>query len=298
MGRSDILTAMPRRLRLLHTTEYRYREGVQLGEHRAMLRPRDGHDLHIDSATLAVEPEAVIRWTRDIYGNSLATLRFDADGPPARRLRIHSAAVLTLYPDVLDICELGSGACRYPFQYPADTQLDIVPYRIPSYPHDSQAVLAWLRGVHEPGTTSDTLELLQRLNHAIHRDLEYRHREDPGVQLPCDTLARRNGSCRDYAVLMMEAARHLGFAARFVTGYVQLAVGQHGATHAWTEIFLPGLGWQGFDPTNDKPAGVEHVAVAVARSQEQAMPITGSFSGPANAFEALDVIVRVEAVEP
>jgi transglutaminase-like putative cysteine protease len=289
---------MPHRLRLLHTTEYRYREGVKLGEHRAMLRPRQGHDLHIDSATLEVEPRAVIRWTRDIYGNSLATLLFGIDGPPTTtRLRIHSEAVLTLYPDVFDRCELGGVACRYPFQYPAETQLEIVPYRIPSYPHDSRAVLAWLGDVYQPGTSADTLELLGRLNHTIHRDLEYRHREDPGVQLPCDTLERRSGSCRDYAVLMMEAARHLGFAARFVTGYVQLAVGQHGATHAWTEIFLPGLGWQGFDPTNDKPAGVEHVAVAVARSQEQAMPITGSFAGPAGAFEALDVVVRVEAVE-
>lgn len=289
---------MPHRLRLIHTTEYRYRAPVQLGEHRAMLRPREGHDLHIDTATLEVEPRATVRWTRDIYGNSLATLRFDADGPaPTTRLRIHSEANLTLYPDMLHPCERSADACRYPFQYPAEAQLEIVPYRVPSYPHDTRPLLEWLRGVHEPHTSGDTLDLLHRLNHAIHRDLEYRHREDPGVQLPCDTLARRGGSCRDYAVLMMEAARHLGFAARFVTGYVQLAVGQHGATHAWTEVYLPGLGWQGFDPTNDKPAGVEHVAVAVARAQEQAMPITGSFAGPTNAFEALDVVVRVEAVD-
>jgi transglutaminase-like putative cysteine protease len=289
---------MPHRLRLIHTTDYRYRAPVRLGAHRAMLRPREGHDLHIDTASLDVEPRATIRWTRDIYGNSLATLRFEDDGPaPTTRLRIHSEAILTLYADVLDACDPSGDACRYPFHYPADAQLEIVPYRVPSYPHDARALLDWLRGVHEPHTTADTLDLLHRLNHTIHRDLEYRHREDPGVQVPCDTLERRSGSCRDYAVLMMEAARHLGFAARFVTGYVQLAVGQHGATHAWTEIFLPGLGWKGFDPTNDKPAGVEHVAVAVARSQEQAMPITGSFAGPTGAFEALDVVVRVEAVD-
>jgi transglutaminase-like putative cysteine protease len=95
---------------------------------------------------------------------------------------------------------------------------------------------------------------------------------------------------------MMETARHLGFAARFVTGYIQMGEGQHGATHAWTDIYLPGAGWRGFDPTNNKMAGAEHVVVAVTREQEKASPISGSWAGPADAFETMKVIVRVEAL--
>jgi len=92
---------------------------------------------------------------------------------------------------------------------------------------------------------------------------------------------------------MMEAARHWGFGARFVTGYIQMAEGQHGATHAWTEIYIPGAGWRGFDPTNNKLAGNEHVSVAVAREQEKACPLSGVWEGPSNAFNRMNISVQV-----
>jgi transglutaminase-like putative cysteine protease len=139
----------------------------------------------------------------------------------------------------------------------------------------------------------DTFELLNRLNTRIFESLVYNERHDPGVQLPHETLTKGSGSCRDYAVLLMEVARYLGFGARFVTGYIQMAEGQHGATHAWTEIYLPGAGWRGFDPTNNKLAGAEHISVAVAREQEKAAPLSGSWSGPADAFERMEVSVQV-----
>ena len=129
---------------------------------------------------------------------------------------------------------------------------------------------------------------------ATTRSFAYAHRDDDmGVQLPCDTLVRASGSCRDFAVFMMEAARHWGFGARFVTGYIQMAEGQHGATHAWTEIYIPGAGWRGFDPTNNKLAGNEHVSVAVAREQEKACPLSGVWEGPGNAFNNMNVSVKV-----
>jgi transglutaminase-like putative cysteine protease len=103
------------------------------------------------------------------------------------------------------------------------------------------------------------------------------------------------GSCRDYAVFMMEAARHLGFGARFVTGYIQMGEGQHGATHAWTEIYVPGRGWLGFDPTNNKSVGSEHVTVAVAREHEKASPLSGSWEGEPGAFDRMEVSVQVVA---
>ena len=121
-------------------------------------------------------------------------------------------------------------------------------------------------------------------------------RYDSGVQLPCQTLALGSGSCRDFAVFMMEAARNWGFASRFVTGYIQMSEGQHGAAHAWTEIYIPGAGWRGFDPTNNKLAGTEHVTVAVAREQEKAMPISGSWDGPATAWDRMNVSVQVVAI--
>jgi transglutaminase-like putative cysteine protease len=139
----------------------------------------------------------------------------------------------------------------------------------------------------------ETLGLLNNLNEHIHESFEYRARDQAGIQLPHETIAVGGGSCRDYAVLMMEAARHWGFAARFVSGYIQMGEGQHGATHAWTEIYLPGAGWHGFDPTNSKIAGSEHVSVAVAREQEKASPLSGTWEGPPNAFDRMEVSVQV-----
>ncbi len=183
----------------------------------------------------------------------------------------------------------------YPFQYAADEQVDLIPYRLPSYPHDGPAVQRWLLDLYQPGQLVSTSELLTGLCTRIYASFRYTNREQAGVQLPCQTLAWGTGSCRDYAVLMMEAARHWGFGARFVTGYIQLAAGQHGATHAWTEVYLPGAGWRGFDPTNNKLAGSEHIAVAVARDQESAMPLSGYWEGPSDAFERMDVSVQVVA---
>jgi transglutaminase-like putative cysteine protease len=286
---------MNKRLRIIHTTEYHYREPVRFGVHRVLMRPREGHDLRIIQSMAEASPASSIDWVRDIHGNSIAVVAFRES---SRLLRIHSDLMVDLAADRMRECDVAALARQYPFQYEADEQIDILPYRIPSYPHDGPKLREWLRGVYVPGTLVNTLELLKRLNTAIYETLEYKWREEYGVQLPCESLRLGTGSCRDYAVLMMETARHLGFAARFVTGYIQMEAGQHGATHAWTEIYLPGAGWRGFDPTNHKMAGPEHVAVAVTREQEKAAPVSGTWEGPSGAFERMEVIVRVEAVQP
>jgi transglutaminase-like putative cysteine protease len=242
-----------KRIRIVHNTEYRYNQPVTFGPHRVMMRPREGHDVHIVQGRLDVEPTATVRWLRDIYSNSIAILTFTE---PSR----------------------------------------LIHYRLPSYPYDGPTLQHWLRDLYRPGQVVGTLELLERLNTHIHQSFAYAHRDDAGVQIPCDTLKRRSGSCRDFAVLMMEAVRHWGFGARFVTGYIQMNEGQHGATHAWTEVYLPGAGWRGFDPTNNKLAGNEHVSVAVAREQEKACPLAGTWEGPANAFNRMEVSVQVAPV--
>jgi transglutaminase-like putative cysteine protease len=279
-----------KRIRITHTTEYHYKVAVRFGPHRALLRPREGHDVHIARSRLEVEPTADVRWFRDIQGNSIAILTFHA---PSTRLRLLSEVDVDLYEDVPIDCVIDPIAQFYPFQYDATEQIEVVSYRLPSYPHDGAVVLEWLRGSYVPGQSIRTSELLENLNTRIYQTFQYRHREEAGVQLPCQTLALGTGSCRDYAVFMMEAARHWGFAARFVTGYIQMAEGQHGATHAWTEIYVPGAGWRGFDPTNNKLSGPEHVSVAVAREHEKASPLSGSWHGPADAFDRMDVSVQV-----
>jgi transglutaminase-like putative cysteine protease len=283
---------MTKRIRIVHTTEYQYRVPVTFGVHRVLMRPREGHDIRITEARVEVAPRASVDWLRDIHGNSIAMLAFLE---PSSLLRIHSDLIVDLNEERLEVPGIAILAREYPFQYAADEQIDILPFRIPSYPHDGERLLEWLRGVYQPGTVVNTLELLQRLNTAVYSSIRYTWREEYGVQLPCETLKLGTGSCRDYAVFMMEAARHLGFAARFVTGYIQMGEGQHGATHAWTEIYLPGAGWRGFDPTNNKMAGSEHVTVAVTREQEKASPVSGSWDGPPDAFESMKVVVRVEA---
>jgi len=280
-------------IRITHVTEYHYHVPVTLGPHRALLRPREGHDLHIESSRLEIEPKASVRWVRDIYGNSIALITF---AEPARKLSLLSELNVDLYDDTPIDCVIDPLAESYPFQYAANEQVEIIPYRLPSYPHDGPAVQKWLLDVYSPGQLINTSELLNRLNTRIYETFRYNARSDPGVQLPCQTLALGTGTCRDYAVFMMEAARHWGFGSRFVTGYIQMGEGQHGATHAWTEIYIPGAGWRGFDPTNNKLAGTEHVSVAVAREQDQASPLSGSWEGPSDAWDRMEVSVQVVAL--
>lgn len=280
-------------IRITHETTYHYRQPVTFGEHRALMRPREGHDVHIARGHVEIEPKASVRWVRDLYGNSVAKVAF---AEPADKLRIFSEVDVDLYDDELVTCHVDPDARSFPFHYPLEEQLGLVPYRLPSYPQDGPALRNWMLDLFRPGQSVDTVELLRSLNTHIFRSFQYLRREDPGVQLPSETIALGSGSCRDYAVLMMEAARLWGLAAQFVTGYVQMGEGQHGSTHAWTEIYIPGAGWEGFDPTNNKRAGDEHISVGVAPHHAQASPLSGSWAGPADAFDSLEVSVQVVAL--
>ncbi len=282
-----------KRIRIIHRTEYLYHQPVSFGPHRVLMRPREGHDVRIAHARVEIEPAASIRWLRDIEGNSVAVVAFET---PAARLKLLAEIDVDLSDDDPIECLIDPDARSFPFQYSPEEQIELVPYRLPSYPYDGPAIHQWLRKLYQPGDVVDTFELLNRLNTYIYESLQYKLRLDHGVQLPHETLALGSGSCRDYAVLMMEAARYWGFGARFVTGYIQMQQGQHGATHAWTEIYLPGAGWRGFDPTNNKRTGSEHISVAVARAQEKAAPVSGTWQGPAAAFDRMEVAVQVVAL--
>jgi transglutaminase-like putative cysteine protease len=271
-----------RRLKILHRTYYNFSGQVQLQPHRLLLRPREGAGLHIESFNLELTPTAHLRWLRDAYDNSVAMASFDS---PTAHLAIVSECIVQQFDETpLDFL-VADFAVHYPFAYDTDTAEILRPY-LHSPPQAEQAALAaWLHRYWHAGEPVQTYSLLARLCAAISQSLTYQIREQPGVQSPVATLARGIGSCRDFASLFMDAARFLGLAARFVSGYLNSPFedGRSGSTHAWAEVYLPGAGWKGFDPTSGEIAGSRHIAVAVARMPEMVSPVTGAFLGPPGA---------------
>jgi transglutaminase-like putative cysteine protease len=267
------------RFKILHRTYYNFSGDVRLGPHVLRLRPRESHELRIESSNLNITPAATLRWHRDIEGNSVAIATFDS---PARQLVIESEVVVQQYNVAPLDFWVADYATDYPFDYQPEDALILAPYRLPIEGHPgSEQLTQWVAGLWQPGERIQTYALLRRLNLDIQQRLAYQLREEPGVQSPGETLSLGSGSCRDAAYLFMEAARRLGLAARFVSGYLHAepSAVNYGATHAWAEVFLPGAGWKGFDPTIGKIVGTDHMAVAVARLPEAVPPVAGTFFG-------------------
>ena len=278
------------RYKILHRTYYNFSGPVRLEPHALRLRPREGHELRIESSSLKITPAATLRWHRDAEDNSVAIATFDST---ASQLLIESNVIIQQYNESpLDFL-VADYATNYPFAYRPDDWVLLSPYMNVAEDPAHGLLAEWVANVWRPGERIQTYALLQRLCTRIHQTLAYQLREEPGVQAPAETLSRGSGSCRDSATLFMEAARLLGLAARFVSGYlcVPPSTANFGATHAWAEVFLPGAGWKGFDPTLGDIAGSSHIAVAVARLPESVPPVAGSFVGPPGAN--LDVGVWV-----
>jgi transglutaminase-like putative cysteine protease len=197
-----------------------------------------------------------------------------------------------------------------PFSYALSELPDIARSTERHYPDPGHAVDLWARRFLRKDGPTRTLELLTELTGAIKQDgFEYKSRKEEGVQTPETTLRLKSGSCRDFALLMMEAARALNFAARFVSGYLYvpqldkspspdgtMARGG-GATHAWVQVYLPGAGWMEFDPTNAIVGNRDLIRVAVTRDPTQAVPLTGTWMGAAQDFLGLDVDVQVRNLD-
>jgi transglutaminase-like putative cysteine protease len=284
-----------RRIHIEHVTEYAYEQPVRLLTHRLLLRPREGHDLRIESSGLVITPEPSLRWLRDVYGNIVALADFPE---PTRELRIASDVVVQHYASPLGAYALAPEAERFPFRYDAAEQVDLQMYVTSVYPGDAARVGRWLSSVWQPGQSLGTLALLDQLNRKIADEIQYEVREEPGVQTPARTLERMRGSCRDMAALFIEGCRSCGLAARFVSGYLlsTSAVVDTVSTHAWSEVYLPGSGWRGFDSTSGQHVDAEHVAVAVHRHAEAIPPVAGSYLGPAEPRPTLRVHVRAQPI--
>ncbi len=282
------------RYKILHRTYYNFTASVLLEPHALRLRPRVGHELRIESATLTITPTATLRWNRDVEDNSVAIATFNT---PTRQLAIESEVILQQHNQApLDFL-VDDYAIDYPFVYPLEDRVLLSPYMESHEQTAGDLLTGWVAAIWQPGEALQTYALLQRLNLHIHQTHAYKIREEPGVQSATETLGSGAGSCRDFATLFMAAARQLGFAARFVSGYLYAppTADNLGATHAWAEVYLPGAGWKGFDPTIGDIVGTDHFAVAVARLPESVPPVAGSFIGPPGA--ELDVGVWVTRLD-
>jgi transglutaminase-like putative cysteine protease len=279
-------------LRIVHQTVYRYHRAVTFLPHRLLLRPREGHDLRVESLALATIPRSEIAWSRDIFGNSVAYAHFTE---PGEELRIESdVTVRRVVPAVpTATAALPSIAIPHPLEYDELERPAVAVYLQPVFPQEAETLRTWLQQQPpEAGATAE--EMVLQLTAAIHRLVAYRRREEKGVQSPATTVTLGQGSCRDVACLLMESLRHLGIATRFASGYLDCAATRaaQGVTHAWTEVYFPGLGWRGYDPTTGKRCTPHHIVTGVSNHPRGVMPVSGRFSGSAADYR--DLTVRVE----
>ena len=278
-----------------HTTRYSYTQPVSFGEHRIMMRPRESFDQRMVSAQLVIDPlPASLRWIHDVFGNSLALARFEGR---ARELTVTSTTRLDHAPAGHQI-EIEDYARLFPFTYSSEDMPDLL-RSIERQHHDPDRVVdRWARAFVANDGSTETIAILADMASTIRRKFTYVARHAKGTQTPIETLSRRQGTCRDFAVLMIEAARALGFAARFVSGYVydpsrgESRVGG-GNTHAWVRVFLPGSGWVEFDPTNGIIGSRGLVRVAVARDPYQAIPLSGTWAGLPGSYEGMQVEIDI-----
>jgi transglutaminase-like putative cysteine protease len=252
--------------------------------------------LHIESSILTIRPAHTTNWLRDVNGNSIAVVDFTEKD---KELTIYSELVLHHYDSHPLDFRIEPYARFYPFVYDPWTLPELTAFTHIVFPADAERVRTWLGQFWQPGKLVETFSLLKKLNLHIYETFKYTRRDEYGVQRPSKTLDKNSGSCRDFATLFIEACRSWGLAARFVSGYMlcEATEAGHGSTHAWAEVYLPGAGWKGFDPTSGCVAGSQHVVVAVSRHPEAATPISGSFIGIPTAFLGIEVDVKVEQLD-
>ena len=280
-------------LRIEHHTTYRYTRPLEFGRHRLVLRPREGHDLRVASMSLEVFPAHRLTWLRDVFGNSVAIADFTQS---ADRLEVRSEVLVERTPPFP--IEEPHPAWKTPFPVVYDPLESIVvsAYQTSSYPDDAEMLRPWLDARLPPSNPTDAEATIFALGKLVHEQIRYLRRSERGVQTPSQTLALRTGSCRDMAVLMMDAARLLGLAARFASGYLdcEASLAGRASTHAWCEIYLPVLGWRGFDPTIGEATSLKHVVTGVSNHPRGVMPISGMFHGVMSDYVDLTVNVKTE----
>ena len=277
------------RVALSHRTRYQYDKLVQLGPQVVRLRPAPHCRTPILAYSLKIEPQKhFIHWQQDAYANYLARLTFLE---PANHFQV--AVDLVAEMTVINPFDffIDQHAEHYPFKYPEALAKELIPFleTLPLGPLLEQFLAQAKKEYALKGRR--VVDVIVDLNRHVQKILRYDIRMEPGVQTPEQTLQKHHGSCRDFSWLLVQAARHLGFAARFVSGYsIQLAPdvkpleGPAGVAkdvcdlHAWGELFLPGAGWIGLDATSGLLCGEGHIPLAATADPSNAAPITGDFA--------------------
>lgn len=295
---------------IVHTTVYAYKAPVKFGEHRVMFRPRDSHDQRVLATDLQISPNADVRLILDAHSNSVALVQ---PTEPSTELKIVcSFTIEHAHSNNLEL-PLSPSAEIFPFAYGLEERFDLELYLRPHHEDPGGELTAWARQFLRTDGPTRTRDMLVQMNQHIRDNFRYVARDEEGTQTPHKTLELGTGSCRDFALLMMEAARRLGVATRFVSGYLydqsldnappeaegtsegeaEPAVGA-GFTHAWLQAYLPGAGWVPFDPTNNLLGGTQLIRVGVARDPSQAAPVSGSWFGQAGDYLGMTVSVTVK----
>ena len=290
-------------LSVRHTTRYRYRKPVGFGEHRMMFRPRESYDQRILSDELNIEGVAAdVRYVHDVFGNCVGVARLEGESDT---LTFNSAIRLDHNPAPLvsdDRETLRSDRATFPMAYGSDDLPDLMRSIEPQHADHDGAVRDWARRFMRYNGPTPVLDLLADMTRAVPDEFTYAQRLWGGCQSPAETLEGKSGTCRDFALLMIEAARSLGLAARFVSGYLYSPRGAGidrsrkggGHTHAWAQVYLPSCGWAEFDPTNGIVGNRDLIRVAVVRDPRQAAVLYGSYDGEADDFLGMDVEVHVD----
>lgn len=277
-------------LRITHETVYHYNRPVDLGRHRLVLRPREGHDLRVEVFDLTIGAEHQVEWSRDIFGNSVALVEFSK---PTDMLRIESRVLVWRAPYASH--STAGDKAAWPAVYDDLEMIVVDAYRRPVYPDDRDIVKTWLASPH--WTKPETVEAaLEQIGRRIQADIRYTRRDESGVFPPSKTLAGATGSCRDMATLFLETARALGIAARFASGYLECEAADLGeaSTHAWIEAYVPGRGWRGYDPSWGGPTSHKHIVTGVSNHPRGVMPVSGHFFGEREDYIGMTVRVHMD----
>ncbi|MGC1480687.1 MAG: transglutaminase family protein [Chthoniobacterales bacterium] len=278
-----------------HETLYQYSEPVRFAEHRLVLRPREGHDIRVEEMRLTISPEFSIEWSRDVFGNSVATVHLLEK---ADELLIRSECVIHQTADFPVEERPHAAPLPYPVIYDDRESIVASAYRTTTFPDDLKTVRSWVKNIDlPPEATADAV--VDTINRAIRTGIRYNRRDERGVQSPSETLSLGTGSCRDLSTLLLEALRVLGFPARFASGYLDCRASEAGraSTHAWAEAYLPEIGWLGVDPTIGERTSTRHVVVGVSNHPRGVMPIKGSFYGKREKYLGMTVAVQTERLQ-
>lgn len=287
------------RVAIHHHTKYEHDRPVLHSTHFLRLRPAAHSRTPIESYTLSIKPQAyVLHWQQDPFGNFLARIDFE-----------EFMQELTIEVDIVaDMSSinpfdffLDEYAQHYPFEYEGSLKKDLGPYL--EITEQGQGLMQWIASIDR--SRRSIIDFLVVLNEEVYRKIGYTVRMQPGVQTSEETLEKALGSCRDSAWLMVQILRHLGLAARFVSGYlVQLVTDSQApdgpgiqedfmALHAWAEVYIPGAGWIGLDATSGLFAGEGHIPLACTPSPEGAAPITGTAEKSETVLTYMNTIKRL-----